>query len=168
MQMHGTKRLWKGSGGGGRRSVRGLAPLFSASLALVALGATRGARADEPVKAGEPRILAEPGEVTDVVDAFDGDDLFDLHLTLGYQFTSKGAHVRRETFIGGANNPQLSTGDFINSNMNVATYAETTSRLNTKAEIGLYHDIALILRMPIILSNDRKLDDLSGSASQQA
>ena len=42
--------------------------------------------------------------------------------------------------------------------MNVATYNETTSRLNTRADIGLYHDIALYLRMPIILSNDRKLD----------
>ena len=43
------------------------------------------------MKAGEPRMLSEPGEVTDVVDAFDGDDLFDLHLTLGYQYTWKSA-----------------------------------------------------------------------------
>ena len=51
--------------------------------------------------------------------------------------------------------------------MNVAKYDETTSRLNTRADIGLYHDIALYLRMPIILSNDRKLSDLNGSASVQ-
>src|SRR6185503_12751749 len=97
----------------------------------------------------------------------DGDDVFDLHLTLGYQYAWKSAHIRRETTIGNAANPGLSTGGFTGSNMNVATYDETTSRLNTRADIGLYHDIALYLRMPIILSNDRKLTDLSGSAGVQ-
>ena len=51
--------------------------------------------------------------------------------------------------------------------MNVATYEENTSRLTTRADIGIYHDIAHFLRMPIILSNDRKLSDLNGSANQQ-
>jgi hypothetical protein len=51
--------------------------------------------------------------------------------------------------------------------MNVATFEENTSRLNTRADIGIYRDVALFLRMPIILSNDRKLTDLSGSAGQQ-
>jgi hypothetical protein len=125
------------------------------------------ARADEPVKVGEPRVMSEPGEITDVVDAFDGDDVFDLHLTLGYQYTTRGAHIRRESAINTAANPGLSTGDFTSSNMNVATYDETTSRLNTRADIGLYHDIALYLRMPIILSNDRKLTDLNGSSGVQ-
>jgi hypothetical protein len=125
------------------------------------------ARADEPRQAGEPRMLSEPGEITNVIDAFDGDDVFDLHLSLGYQYTWKRAHIRRETTIGSAANPGLSTGGFTSGNMNVATYEENTSRLTTRADIGLYHDIALFLRMPIILSNDRKLSDLSGSASQQ-
>ena len=43
-------------------------------------------RADEPRQAGEPRIMSEPGEITNVIDAFDGDDVFDLHLSLGYQY----------------------------------------------------------------------------------
>src|SRR5882762_9581313 len=125
------------------------------------------ARADEPLKLGEPRVLSEPGEITDVVDAFDGEDVFDLHLTIGYQYTLKSSHIRRETSIGNSQNKQLSTGDFTSSNMNVAKYEETTSRLNTRLDVGLYHDIALYFRMPIILSNDRKLSDLNGSAGQQ-
>jgi hypothetical protein len=125
------------------------------------------ARADEPVKLGEPRVLSEPGEVTDVVDAFDGDDVFDLHLTIGYQYSFKSSHIRRETNISNNQNLGLSTGLFTASNMNVATYEETTSRLNTRLDVGLYHDIALYFRMPIILSNDRKLTDLNGSANQQ-
>jgi hypothetical protein len=125
------------------------------------------ARADEPMKVGEPRVMSEPGEVTDVVDAFDGDDVFDLHLTIGYQYSTRSANVRRESAINSAANPGLSSGDFTSSNMNVAKYNESTSRLNTRADIGLYHDIALYLRMPIILSNDRKLSDLNGSAGVQ-
>jgi hypothetical protein len=136
------------------------AALFSTMMA-------RSARADEPVKIGEPRVLSEPGEVTDVVDAFDGDDVFDLHLTIGYQYSFKSSHIRRETSISNAQNRGLSTGNFTASNMNVATYEENTSRLNTRVDVGLYHDIALYFRMPIILSNDRKLTDLNGSAGQQ-
>src|SRR5262245_10765390 len=126
----------------------------------------RPARADEPIKLGEPRVLSEPGEVTDVVDAFDGDDVFDLHLTIGYQYSFKSAHIRRETNISNSANLQGSTGLFTAGNMNVATYEENTSRLNTRLDVGLYHDIALYFRMPIILSNDRKLTDLNGSQNQ--
>jgi len=136
-------------------------------VALVIALAAPVARADEPMKLGEPRVLSEPGEVTDVIDAFDGDDIFDLHLSIGYQFSSKSSHIRRETNIANSQNLGLSTGDFTASNMNVAAYDETTSRLNTRADIGLYHDIALYLRMPIILSNDRKLTGLMGSEAVQ-
>ena len=53
-----------------------LRALSAASLAWV-LAWAGAARADEPMKVGEPRVMSEPGEVTDVVDAFDGDDVFD-------------------------------------------------------------------------------------------
>jgi len=39
------------------------------------------ARAEEPRKENEPRLLKEPAEITQVADAFDDDDddIFDLH-----------------------------------------------------------------------------------------
>ena len=152
-----------------RRRAAESAALWRGALAALAFVTwSAPARADEPRQAGEPRMLSEPGEVTNVIDAFDDDDVFDLHLTLGYQYAWKRAHIRRETTIGNAANPGLSTGGFTSSDMNVATYEENTSRLNTRADIGIYRDIALFLRMPIILSNDRKLTDLNGSANQQA
>jgi hypothetical protein len=123
------------------------------------------ARADEPRRVGEPSVLREPSEITQVVDAFDDDNPFDLHLSLGYESSWKSADVRRETSIGQAG---FSTGDFVQNNLNVARYKETTSRLNTRADIGLYHDIALVVRMPVILSNERELSDLHGSEGQQA
>jgi hypothetical protein len=144
--------------------------IWAPSSLLLALSVGT-ARADEPKKVGEPRMLAEPGEITDVVDAFDGDDVFDLHLTIGYQYTNRHVNIRRETNI--ARDDQLpraqtlSAGGFVASNMNVASYSETTSRLNTRLDVGLYHDIAVFFRLPIILADNRQLDDLNGSAGAQ-
>ncbi len=121
--------------------------------------------ADEPPVRGEPTVLREPAEITQVVDAFDGDDPFDLHITLGFQQTWKSAKIRRESFI---DQPGLTTGGYTSQGMNVAKYTESTSRLNTKASFGLYKDIALTFRLPIILSNSRKLEGLEGSENVQS
>ena len=136
----------------------------SVALALGILGAAATGRADEPRKVTEPRVLKEPAEVTQVVDAFDDDDPFDLHISLGYQHTWKNATIVRESHI---NQPGLSTGGFTAATMNVAKYKETTSRLNTRADIGLFKDIALVIRVPIILSNQRELEALDGSDQVQ-
>lgn len=155
MRMQGTGRY--------RLLRAGVGALSTFALLLAA----KAARADEPVRANEPHVLNEPGEVTDVIDAFDGDDPFDLHFTLGFQQTWKNAKIRRESYINNAANPGLSSGGFVNDTMNVASYTETTSRLNTRMDVGLYHDLALYFRLPIILSNNRSLDDLDGSAKAQ-
>jgi hypothetical protein len=120
--------------------------------------------ADEPRNVDEPAVLREPAEVTQVVDAFDDDDDFDLHLSLGYQQTWKTAKIRRESAI---TQNGLTTGGFVSDDMNVAKYTETTSRLNIKAQAGIFKDLALIIRLPIILSNKRKLGSLDGSDKQQ-
>ena len=121
--------------------------------------------ADEPRAANEPRLLQETAGITQIVDAFDDDDLFDLKLSLGYDYTRRTAPIRRETSIY---QPGLSTGGYISDELNVAEYQESTSRLQTRAEVGLYKDIALLLRMPVILSHSRKLSDLEGSADTNA
>jgi hypothetical protein len=133
-------------------------------LALGLVGISARAMADEPRKVTEPPVLKEPAEVTQVVDAFDDEDPFDLHLSLGFQQTWKSAKIRRESFI---NQAGLATGGFTATTMNVADYTETTSRLNTRAAIGLYKDIQLVFRLPIILSNSRKLSGLDGSENNQ-
>src|SRR6187399_2962730 len=124
--------------------------------ALVALHSP-GARADEPRKVTEPSVMREPTEIVQIADAFDDDDIFDLHLSLGYQHTWKNAKIYRET--AGA---QISTGGFTPSNMNVASYEQDTARLLTRADIGIYKDIAIVIRMPVILSDDRSLKENGG------
>lgn len=135
---------------------------------LLTLASSAGAH--EPKKANEPRIMSEPGEITNVVDAFDDENNngFDVHLTLGFQRSWLGAKIRRETSIGGDANPGLATGGYTSSLLNVAQYREVTSRLNTRLDVGVYKDIGLYLRIPFILGNDRELTDLDGSAGASA
>src|SRR5687767_8597851 len=88
----------------------------------------RPSLADEPRKVSEPMVLREPAEIVQIVDAFDEDDLFDLHLSLGYRSTWKNSKIRRESSVL---QPGLTTGGYTKANMNVAEYSETTSRLLT-------------------------------------
>ena len=133
---------------------------FRGAVIAALLGLAGGARADEPRKVTEPNVLRETAEITSVADAFDDEDRFDLHLSLGFQQTWTGGKILRET---NGDLPQYSSGGYVAGNQAVANYKETTSRLNTRADIGLYKDLALVLRLPIILSNDRKLDAISGT-----
>jgi hypothetical protein len=136
------------------------APLATLGLLLAA----PRVQAEEPRKVSEPSVLQEPAEITNVVDAFDDTDKFDLNLTLGFQQTWKSGNIHRETH---SDLNQFSSGGFTAGNMDVAKYKETTSRLNTRADVGIYKDIALVLRLPVILSHDRKLQDLEGSSANQ-
>jgi hypothetical protein len=113
----------------------------------------------------EPDVLSEPAEITQVVDAFDGADLFDLYITLGYQVSTTSANIRRETHIS---QPGLSDGGFVSSTLNIAQYDQTTQRLNTRVDIGLYQDVGVYLRMPIILNDSRKLEGLDSSDQLQS
>jgi len=122
------------------------------------------ARADEPVKPTEPTLLAEPGEVVDVVDAFDTakGDPFDLNLSLGIHQSWERGKIKRESNLGP--DGQESTGGFVHNIENVATYRHDITTLNLRADIGIFHDLAAFIRVPLILSDSRSLDDLDGSA----
>lgn len=138
--------------------VRGIVVASSLVTSTMAL-------ATEPRMDSEPFLTQEPAELTNVVDAFDDDDdPFDIHISLGFQHTWKNSTIQRETTLSA---PEFSSGGYTASTLNVAKYSESTSRLLTRADIGLYKDIALVVRMPIILSNDRNLTGLDGSDAQQ-
>jgi hypothetical protein len=130
---------------------------------LLLLGVARRARADEPVGAREPRLMSETSEVTSVADAFDKDDPFDLNLVLGFTQSWKHAAIRRETQL---NQPGLATGNFIPATENIASYSASMSTLLVGADVGIYRDLALIVRLPIILSWSQSMGDLNGSTAQ--
>lgn len=134
------------------------------ALPLAGLLLTSLSHAEEPKKISEPSVLREPSEVVQVVDAFDDDDLFDLNLSLGYESTWTNSKILRESSLTDAG---FSDGGYSRANLNVAEYSQRVSRLNTRADIGLYKDLALVVRLPIILSDDRQLKGLSGSDANQ-
>lgn len=141
---------------------------FSRSLIVAALVATFGvswtsvAAADEPVAASEPRLMSETAEITSVVDAFDRDDPFDLHITAGFQQMWKHADIHRETQLSQFG---LSTGGFVPTTENVGLYSQSQSILNLGLDIGLFRDFAIVARLPVILSDSREITDLSGSSN---
>lgn len=134
---------------------------LSIALAFALLAATGAAEADEPVAAKEPRLLRETGENTTVIDAFDKDDMFDANLLLGLRQTWKSANIRRETALA---QPGLATGGFTAQNENVASYSQSTTVLEVGADVGIFRDLALSLRLPLILADSRELSDLDGSS----
>jgi hypothetical protein len=143
-----------------------LRKVLSRTLGFLCAAATLApltARADEPKNAGEPRIMMEAGEVTSVPDAFDDGDVFDAHVSLGFQFSTKSAKILRETTIA---EPGLTTGGFTARTMQVAQYTSQIARLTPRVDIGIYHDLAIYARLPIILSFSQKLDPIEGSDGQ--
>lgn len=140
-----------------------------AALPLGTVVVAGDARADEEVKAP---MMQEPGDVVDVIDAFDDDngDPFDVQVSLGFTYLSKRARILRESslFAPGPGGGGLTTGGFTAKTMNVGRYIETTSKLTPQLDLGIYKDLALYLRIPIILVNSRKINSTNDSASAVA
>lgn len=145
-------------------SLRSISPIVGLTAIIAVFSHANAVRADEPLKPTEPTLMAEPGEVVDVIDAFDTDkgDPFDLNLSLGFHQSWERGKIRRESNIGTDGQPDL-TGGFTHNVENIAEYKHTISTLNMRADVGLYKDLALFFRLPLILADDRSLDDLSGS-----
>jgi hypothetical protein len=142
-----------------RGCTRQCAIAFFGVLALVA--SATPAAADEPVAAKEPRLLHETAESTTVIDAFDKEDPFDANLVLTFRQAWKSAKIRRESALA---QPGLSTGNFVPATENVASYSQSVSSLEVGGDIGIFRDLALSVRLPIILADARSLSDLDGSS----
>src|SRR5262245_13059132 len=99
-----------------------LASTLPRGVALAVLASRAPAFAEEPRKATEPSVLAEPAEVTQIVDAFDDNDPFDAHISLGFEHTAKSARILRETTI---TQPDFTSGGYTSSDLNVAQYDES-------------------------------------------
>jgi hypothetical protein len=146
----------------GRAGILGLLAVSSFGSIVLTTGSSL---ADEPRSATEPRVMLESGEVTNVIDAFDDDDPFDINISLGFDFASKSARILRETSVY---QPGLTTGGYTANTLNVADYSESTARLIPRIDVGIYKDLALYLKLPLILSHSRELAGVNGSENVPA
>ncbi len=92
-------------------------------------------------------------EFTDVIDAFDRDngDPFDLNISIGYERYSKSGVIRRESYAATPHE-----WDYY-AYLSMAKYSQVTHILNMELDIGLFKDISLRTRVPLILSDTREL-----------
>jgi hypothetical protein len=105
------------------------------------------ARASEPVLPGEPRMMREPGEIVDVPDAADGSDPIDIDVGLTFRLDYERGAIER---VRDATTER------------VAEISALSSRLVPEIKVGLFHDLAAIVRLPIILSATRAIEAEQG------
>ena len=133
-------------------SFRWLTTIVSVGLCSWALLGPQAVRADSSAAPGAraPRyLLAQPTGYTNVLDAFDGTDLPDWSVTLAFRRTHSMLDIARETLeadrrIAGKYRP-------------VARSEQLTHALSLELAAGLYRDLMVFVRLPLVLSDKRSL-----------
>jgi hypothetical protein len=93
------------------------------------------------------RLMREPTSFTQVVDAADEGDPFDLNLTLGFTWSRFTGDIRRQ-----APSPAGQDRYF-----DIGTYSHTRIGLEVGLDIGVYKDLAVFARLPVALSDERTI-----------
>jgi hypothetical protein len=88
----------------------------------------------------------QAAEVTRVASSFDGDNKFDLHFGVGYDFNFKKAALLREW--SDANNPSSTV-------VRDLLYQQFRHVVTPTLEIGLYKDLAVYVHIPIVVADSR-------------
>jgi hypothetical protein len=103
-------------------------------------------------------LMREPTPYTDVIDAAEVHDKFDLNVRVGYTRTlDKGTIAREHTTASGERRrTPLADSDHV------------SSQLMLGLDVGLYRDLMAFVRVPLILSETRKLKRTSGLSQDQA
>src|SRR5688572_6395311 len=127
------------------RVLRRIAPLV-ATLAAPPLADS--AMAQE--RAAE--LMSEPIGYTAVADAFDGGDLFDANVHLGFRRSVAAGTIQREQ-IGESSEDGRSSRHYVA----VAEHEHVRNELVFQLDLGIYHDLMLYVRIPVVLGDDREL-----------
>lgn len=103
-------------------------------------------RAFFAVAALSPLVLApvHAAEITDVIDAADGDDPFDANIELRYLFEYRDAKITRES---------AQNGDTIL--VNELDFQQMTHTMTPTLQIGLWHDLAIFADFPLVIYDKR-------------
>lgn len=122
---------------GTRRSNRAIGWGAAACLAIVGGAA--------PARAGEP---AQPEAARVVAGSHGPGDIVDIQATVGWSFDARQAAIRREA--QGELTGLTTKRDLL--------YYETRQVLDFAAQVGVFHDLSLFLRAPLVVGEDRRLE----------
>ena len=92
------------------------------------------------------------GPTAEIASSFDADDAFDLHVTLDYGFELHRATIQRE-LVG---KPGTEPDDPIPVVRDLR-FASSRHVLTPRLELGIFHDLAIQLALPIVLTDQRSL-----------
>ena len=117
-------------------------------ITLITLSASSSRAQDEPL-----RLMREPGSFTDVIDAADDQDGYDLNVRLAFRRSRETGTISRQS-------PSIvpGTGE-------VADYDHRRNVLEVGLDLGVYKDVALYARLPLVLVDSRSLSAPSGAPS---
>jgi len=123
-------------------------------LALPGMAAAQGEQPD-----GQLRLMREPHSYVDVIDAFDEDDPFDLNISVGFRHVREWGTVQRER---GGWDP-MGADPHRHSRLweNIARHEHVQSIIDVALDVGIFRDLAIYGRLPIILSDTRSLSPTS-------
>ncbi|MGD8859802.1 MAG: hypothetical protein PVI30_07310 [Myxococcales bacterium] len=128
------------------RYARASIPLLMALLTQAA--SVSIARAQDDVL----RLMAEPVGYTDVLDAFDGDDPFDVNVTLGFERNANSGTIQREVVDFDAEDGR-GTRHFVD----VAEHDHVQNVLELGLAVGLFRDLMVFAHLPVVLAEEREL-----------
>ena len=105
-------------------------------------------------------LLAEPIDYTSVLDAFEGDKLLDVSVGVSFRRRQEHSTIARERTgesdtIGGRTVP-------------VVQSREVTTSLSLDLAVGVWHDLMVYGRLPLVLSDTRTLRQADGVTADMA
>jgi hypothetical protein len=116
---------------------------------------SRSAAADDANRA----LLTRPIEYTDVADAFEPGHAVDVNLRLGYRRDMATGTIEREMA-----DPTAQDGQSTRHHVDVAKSVRVRNELALRLEVGVFHDVMVFARLPIVLSDDNELRPADGVA----
>lgn len=116
---------------------------------------------------GDLRLMREPHSYVDVADALDDDDAFDLNVTVGFRHVTTQGNVQRERGAGGVIDPGIDPNRAAQNWTDIARHSHSQNLLDVGLDIGIFRDLMVYGRMPIILSDDRSLSRIEGTNPEQ-
>lgn len=91
---------------------------------------------------------AQAAEVTRVATSFEDDNRFDIHLGLAYTFNYKSASILREWNSGMPSDDRTRL-------VKDLRYQQYRHTITPTLEIGLWHDLAVYVALPVVVSDNR-------------
>jgi hypothetical protein len=141
------------------RTPKGGSLLAVLALLLARAGLAHAQEAATDLHVDEERLtlMHETISYTDVIDAFDGRDRFDLNVTLDYARTRETGSIDRER----------SANDGTREHVHVANSQRIVSQIVPGFDVGLQRDLMAFVRMPLTLSDSRGLHRPGGVDAEQ-